>query len=176
MAPDPTRIAHGALAGSAAAILWAAQEPLDQRVFGVPYSDPGLLGSFVASGAAGWAAGHALHLANGTLFGMGYALVARRLPGPPWARGALAGMAEHLATWPATRWLHRLHPRPSEIPHLWGSPAAFAQATWRHLLFGVALGVAEARLDGRGPGRGPEPSGLAVEGNGRGSAEHLLVT
>ena len=40
MAVDATRTLRGALAGSAAAAVWAAQQPLDQRVFGTDYDTP----------------------------------------------------------------------------------------------------------------------------------------
>ena len=44
MAFDATRTLRGALAGAAAAAVWAAQQPLDKRVFGVDYDDAELLG------------------------------------------------------------------------------------------------------------------------------------
>jgi hypothetical protein len=47
-------------------------------------------------------------------------------------------MAEHLATWPLTRFLPGVD--------LWGNRDAFRQAVWRHLLFGALLGALEARL------------------------------
>ena len=50
MALDRTRTLRGALAGAAAAAVWAAQQPLDQRVFGVDYDDVELLGRFVTRG------------------------------------------------------------------------------------------------------------------------------
>ena len=43
MAVDRTRTVRGALAGAAAAAVWAAQQPLDQRVFGCEYDDVELL-------------------------------------------------------------------------------------------------------------------------------------
>jgi hypothetical protein len=39
MAIDGARTGRGALAGAAAAGVWALQQPLDQRVFGVRYDD-----------------------------------------------------------------------------------------------------------------------------------------
>ena len=45
MASTRTRTLRGALAGAAAAAVWAAQQPLDQRVFGVDYDDAELLGA-----------------------------------------------------------------------------------------------------------------------------------
>ena len=60
--------------------------------------------------------------------------------------------------WPSTSRPGRAPPRcractrpPSEMPQLWGSSRAFAQATWRHLLFGDRAGRARAA---------PEPARL----------------
>jgi hypothetical protein len=137
------------MAGAAAAAVWAAQEPLDRRLFGVAYSDVELLGRAVAGGRdAAWVpAGWALHLLNGAAFGALYARLAPSLHGPAGARGVAAGMAEHLATWPATALVGRLHPQGPRFPRLWGDRAAFAQATWRHVLFGALLGIMERRLN-----------------------------
>ena len=130
------RIIHGAAAGAAAATVWAAQEPLDKKVFGVDYSDTELLAKpFNAPNWFGWI----LHLVNGAIFGAVYAIVAARIPGPGIAKGASAGMTEHLATWPLTQFLPRVN--------LYGNKQAFRQAVWRHLLFGVLLGVLEERLN-----------------------------
>jgi hypothetical protein len=129
------RIFRGGAAGALAAAVWAAQEPLDMRIFGVPYSDPKLLAKPIGGSRA---AGIPIHLANGAALGAIYSLVASRLPGPAVARGAATGMAEHLATWPLVRFLPGVN--------LWGNHRAFAQAIWRHLLFGAILGVAYERL------------------------------
>jgi hypothetical protein len=140
------RIMRGGAAGAAAATVWAAQEPLDMRVFGVRYSDTELLGRAVARKRwreAGWA----MHAANGFVFGAAYALVRSRLGFGGVAAGAAAGMTEHLATWPLTRFVPRWHPQSRRIPKLYGDHAAFAQAVWRHLLFGALLGALEERLN-----------------------------
>jgi hypothetical protein len=130
-----TRIVGGAAAGAVAATVWGAQEPIDQRVFGVEYSDTELLAKPLGGyRPAGWA----LHIVNGALFGAAYAHIAARIPGPGVAKGAAAGMAENVATWPLTRFLPGVD--------LWGNRRAFWQATWRHLLFGALLGVLEERL------------------------------
>jgi hypothetical protein len=163
MASQTTRALRGALAGGAAAGVWAAQQPLDKRVFGVDYDDAELLGRFVAPGRAGYVAGVGLHLANGALFGALYARVAPSLPVPAALRGPLAGLAEHLATWPATLSLDRV-PAKRPLPALTGWPA-FAQATWRHLLFGTVLGELERRLNRAEPG--DEPMDPATNGHGR---------
>jgi hypothetical protein len=129
------RILRGAAAGAVAAGVWAAQESLDMRVFGVPYSDPELLAKPIGGSRA---AGVPIHLANGAAFGAAYALVAPRVPGPAALKGAAAGLTEHVATWPMTR----LFPGVK----LWGNHRAFAQGVWRHLLFGVILGALYGRL------------------------------
>src|ERR1700755_1606817 len=75
MAVDRTRTLRGALAGATAAAVWAAQQPLDRRVFGVQYDDADLLGRLVARGRAAYPAGVAIHLLNGAVFGAVYANV-----------------------------------------------------------------------------------------------------
>ncbi|CAB4936878.1 unannotated protein [freshwater metagenome] len=162
------RTLRGALAGAAAAGVWAAQQPLDMKRFGVAYDDTELLGKAVTRGRSWPLVGTAMHLANGALFGAVYANVAPRIPGPAWLRGPAAGMAEHLLTWPSTAAVAKLHPAGDEFPQLWGSRAAFAQATWRHLLFGAVLGGLERALNGPAPVAAPvvhddvEAAGIAV--------------
>jgi hypothetical protein len=173
MALDRTRTLRGALAGAAAAAVWAAQQPLDQRVFGVEHDDVELLGRFVTDGPAAYPVGLALHLANGALLGAAYANAGRALPVPGVLRGPLAGLAEHLATWPGTAALSRIHPAAADLPELWGSSRAFAQATWRHLLFGTILGELERRLNP--PDSEPSPIDPAdAASNGHGSAEYVV--
>jgi len=170
MAIDRARVVRGAVAGATAAAVWATQQPLDRRVFGVPYDDTELLGKLVTRGRAWPVAGLALHLLNGAAFGAFYAAVAPRLPLPQWARGPAAALAEHLATWPATALTDRLHPARDELPALAADPAAFAQATWRHLIFGVVLGELERRFNA--PDREPvPPHAEALSSNGHGDLE-----
>ena len=124
MALDRTRTLRGALAGAAAAAVWAAQQPLDQRVFEVPYDDVELLGRFVTDGRAAYPVGLAMHIANGAVFGAIYANAARALPIPPVLRGPLAGLAEHLATWPGTAALVAHPPRRRATSRSSGARAA----------------------------------------------------
>jgi hypothetical protein len=147
MAIDRARTARGALAGAVAAGVWAAQQPLDMRVFGVRYDDTELLGKAVTRGRAWRGVGLALHVLNGAAFGAVYANVARRMPLPSWLRGPAAGLGEHVGSWPLVLVTDRIHPARDELPTLGTNPAAFAQATWRHLLFGVVLGALERRLN-----------------------------
>jgi len=152
--PSPSRLTRsgrGALAGALAAALWAAQQPLDKRVFGFPFDDVELLGKAVTSGPHWRAAGMAMHLANGAAFGIVYANLQARARGVHVrGRGPAAALAEHVASWPATALTDRFHPRRSELPVLHGSSRAYAQAAWRHLVFGAALGELERRFNGAG--------------------------
>ena len=154
--------------------MWAAQQPLDQRLFGVRYDDAELLGRWVTRSDDAWRpAGLAIHVANGALFGAVYSAIAPSLPVHPALRGPLAGLAEHLATWPGTLVVDRLS-LGRGFPKLWGDPRVFAQATWRHVLFGAVLGELERRLNPREAE--PEPiDAAAAASNGHGSAEHLVV-
>ena len=142
------RSLNGALAGGAAALLWAAQQPLDKRVGGSAYDDVELLGKLVTRGRAWPAAGLAVHLGNGAAFGATYALARQHLVGPPAVRGLTAAMAENFGFWPLGRLIDRFHPARHELPRLGGNRRALAQATWRHAIFGLVLGVAEVRLNG----------------------------
>lgn len=175
MAIDTAHTLRGAVAGAVAAGVWAAQQPLDKRVFGVSYDDAELLGLLVTRRRRpARIVGTAMHVANGALFGAIYANVAPRLPLPSWARGPAAGLAEHAGTWPLTALSDRLHPARDELPKLFGDTRAFAQATWRHVLFGVVLGELERRLNA------PDEAAVApyehvVSSNGHGSIEHAFA-
>jgi hypothetical protein len=173
MALNGTRTLRGALAGVAGIAVWTAQQPLDKRVFGVDYDDVELLGKFVTREPAWLPIGMAMHVFNGAAFGAIYANVSPSLPGPRPARGVLLGLAEHLATWPATLLLERFHPAAGDMPQLWGNPRAFAQATWRHLVFGVVLGELERRLNAPQDEDVP-PYEHVVSSNGHGDLEQAV--
>jgi hypothetical protein len=170
MAFDRASTLRGALAGGLAAGVWAAQQPLDKRVFGVDYDDTELLGKLVTRGSAWAPVGAAMHVANGALFGALYANIAPRLPLPSWARGPAAALAEHVSTWPLTALVDAVHPARKDLPRLVDSPRAFAQATWRHLLFGVVLGELERRLNAPDGAEVP-PYEHVVSSNGHGTFE-----
>jgi len=171
---DQARTARGAVAGALAAAVWAVQQPLDKRVFGVDYDDAELLGKTVTQGPAWPFIGTAWHLANGAIFGALYANVAPRIPLPSWLRGPAAGMAEHLGTWPSMTLVDRFHPARKELPDLALNPRAFAQATWRHLLFGTVLGELERRLNAPDDPDVPSYEHVAASTNGHGNLEAAL--
>jgi hypothetical protein len=161
------------MAGAAAAGLWAAQQPFDKRLFESDYDDVELLGKLITRGSGWQAAGLALHLANGAIFGATYALLRPLLPVPPVAAGVAAGLAENAGFWPLGRLVDRHHPARSELTPLAGNRRAFAQAAWRHLLFGLVLGELERRLNAD---RQFEPlEGVPVSSNGHGNIEHAAV-
>jgi hypothetical protein len=171
MATNPSHAVRGAVAGAVAAGVWALQQPLDRKVFGVPYDDTELLGKLVTRGPAWPVVGAALHLANGAGFGAAYARLAPKLPLPAWARGPAVGLAEHVASWPLTLITDRFHPARGDLPALATDPRAFAQALWRHLLFGTVLGELERRLNPPPPPAGPDAEDLA-RSNGHGDIAH----
>jgi hypothetical protein len=164
---------RGAASGAVAAAVWAAQQPLDKRIFGSRYDDVELLGSAVSS-TRWFPVGVAIHLGNGAVFGAVYANVRSTLPLPAPLRGPAVALFEHFALWPLGRVSDRLHPARERLPRLTGNRPAFLQAIWRHLLFGLVLGELERRLNG-GPEREPEPT-LASDysSNGHGSFEHAV--
>jgi len=133
---------RSAAAGATAAGLWALAEPLDRRLLRYDYSDVALLGKAATRGSYWRAAGIALHVANGAIFGLAYEATSRRLHIERHRLALGMALAENVGLYPLSHFVDRYHPARGEpgIPPLLRSPRAFAQATWRHALFGVALG------------------------------------
>jgi hypothetical protein len=133
---------RSAAAGAAAALAWGLAEPLDRRLLRYDYSDVALLGKAVTRAPRWRAAGFALHAANGAVFGLGFEWTRRRVPIEPRRLALALALLEHVALFPLSRLVDRHHPARGErgVPPLARSPRAFAQATWRHALFGVVLG------------------------------------
>jgi len=133
---------RSAAAGAAAAIVWALQEPIDQRLLRCDYSDVAVLGKALTRGPHWRAAGLAIHAFNGALFGLAHHEVRRILPVSSRKLAFGMALAEHLSLYPLCYLIDRYHPARGEpgIPPLLTSPRAFAQATWRHALFGTVLG------------------------------------
>ena len=119
-----TRV-RAATAGVVAAAVWGLQEPLDQRLFGCDYSDVLLLGRGRRS------LGLAVHMANGALFGIAFDAVRRRIDVDERRLALGLVIGEHVALWPFISLVDRRRLT---------SPRAFAQATYRHALFGLVLG------------------------------------
>ena len=162
----------GAVAGSLAAAVWAAQQPLDKRVFECEYDDVELLGKLVTRGREWPLIGLALHMGNGALFGVVYSQLRPFVPAPPVLAGLAAGMAEHAGTWPFVGLVDVRHPAQGDIPALWGNRRALLQATWRHALFGAVLGALEALINDRSA---DEPPTIPFSSNGHGSLETAVT-
>jgi hypothetical protein len=167
------RTLRGAVCGAIAAAAWAFLQPVDKLVFGSNYDDVELLGRALTRSEHWYAAGFALHLYNGALFGALYANLAPAIPLPPVARGPAVALAEHVALWPLGAVSDRFHPARDTLPQLTGNRKAFAQSTWRHLVFGVVLGELERRLNAE-PEPAPAEPEVAYASNGRGSIERAM--
>jgi len=148
-----TRAFRAALAGVAGAGLWALQEPYDQRLFGCDYSDLAVLGKAFTRGPYWRRLGLALHLLNGALFGIVIERVSARCQRSPARVALLLSLAEHLGLYPLCALVDRRHPARGQagVPPLLRNRRAFAQASWRHLLFGLVVG----RLSRAGSARRP---------------------
>jgi hypothetical protein len=120
-----SRRLRAAAAGAAAAVIWGLQEPLDRRVFGCDYSDVEFLGRGRRS------VGFVVHAANGALFGVVFDLARQRVDLDQRRLALGLALAEHMALWPLMVLAER---------DLLTSSRAFAQATYRHALFGILLG------------------------------------
>ena len=86
---------------------------------------------------------------NGAFFGAAYARLKPSLPGSAVLRGLLVGLIEHVAAWPLTVLFDRYHPARKELPKLAANRRAFGQATIRHAVFGIVLGLLEDALNDR---------------------------
>ena len=138
---------RGGIAGAVAAVVMTLEQPLDQRLFDSKYDDVEILGKLVTRGDHWRPIGFVLHVQNGAIFGAAYAQLKPSLPGPAVLRGLLVGLVEHVAAWPMTVVFDRYHPARKELPKLAASPRAFGQATVRHVVFGIVLGLLEDALN-----------------------------
>jgi hypothetical protein len=153
--------------------MWALQQPLDKLVIGHSYDDVELLGKAVTRSEGWYPIGLALHIGNGALFGAAYANLAPALPLPSAVRGPAVALVEHVVLWPLGALTDRFHPARNELPSIVASRRAFAQATWRHLLFGVVLGELERRVNAEPEPAPPEPE-AEFSSNGHGTLAHAV--
>ena len=130
--------ARAAAAGAAGALVWAAVEPVDRRLFRHDYSDVAMLGKFATRSRAWPVVGLAAHVANGAAFGVAYHVLRRRH-----RVGALnLALLESTALFPLGALIDRRHPARGEpgVAPLF-SVRGFIQATARHAVFGAVLGA-----------------------------------
>jgi hypothetical protein len=101
-----------------------------------------VLGKGVTRGSRWRAVGLAIHAANGAAFGLAFHEARSRLPVDERKLAVAMALAEHVALYPLCFFVDRYHPARGEpgVPPLLTNRRAFAQATWRHALFGAVLG------------------------------------
>jgi hypothetical protein len=132
---------RAALAGAAAASVWAALEPVDQRLLRYDYSDVALLGKWVTRSRWWPVAGLALHAGNGAVFGVAFDVVRRRTGSEPRRLALALALAENFGLFPLSYVVDTRHPARGTrgVPRVL-TRRALAQATIRHAVFGVVLG------------------------------------
>jgi len=140
---------RGAVAGAVATVVMTLEQPLDKRLFNSEYDDVEILGKLFTRGDYWRPIGFALHVQNGAIFGAAYARLKPSRPGSAVLRGLKVGLIEHVAAWPLTAVFDRYHPAREELPKLAANRRAFGQATIRHAVFGIVLGVIEDALSDR---------------------------
>lgn len=101
-----------------------------------------MLGKGVTRGPRWRAAGLAIHAVNGAAFGLAFHEACARSPVDRRKLAVGMALAEHLVLYPLCYFVDRYHPARGEpgVPPLLTNQRAFAQATWRHALFGFVLG------------------------------------
>jgi hypothetical protein len=135
------------VAGAVATVVMTLEQSLDKRLFDSRYDDVEILGKLVTRGEHWQPIGFVLHVQNGAVFGVAYGRLKSSLPGPAVLRGLMVGLIEHVAAWPLTLVFDRYHPAREELPKLATNPRAFGQATIRHAVFGIVLGLLEEALN-----------------------------
>ena len=138
---------RGGVAGAVATVVMTLEQSFDKRLFASKYDDVEILGKLVTRGDHWQPIGFVLHVQNGAIFGVAYARLKPSLPGPAVLRGLIVGLIEHVAAWPLTLLFDRYHPAREELPKLATNPRAFGQATIRHAVFGIVLGLLEDALN-----------------------------
>ncbi len=132
---------RAALAGAAAATIWAAAEPLDIALFRYGYSDTAMLGKLATRSRLWPLAGLAIHAVNGVAFGLAFREVQRRSGIGPRKLALGMALAENTALYPLAWVVDRVHPaRGTRGVAPMFTKTAFAQETLRHGVFGLALG------------------------------------
>ena len=127
---------RGGVAGAVATAVMTLGQPLDKRLFDCTYDDVEILGKLVTRGDEWQPIGFALHVQNGAILGAAYARLKSSLPGPPLLRGQVA-------------LVDRYHPARKDLPKLAANRRALGQATIRHAVFGIVLGLLEDALNNR---------------------------
>src|SRR5690349_4282038 len=147
----PVNLAAATIAGLAAGLAFVVVMEVDLVATGRNVDDRIALGRPLVADQPerAKAVGLALHLVNSVGFAWLYAVVQRRIPGPPWWRGVLMFNVENVLLYPLTAW-EDLHPaiRDHQLDRYFTWPA-FLQSIPRHVVFGAVLGWLYNRLANR---------------------------
>ncbi len=138
---------RAAVAGAAGAAAYLAEMAVDLPLLACPTDDLLLLGGLVTRDPRIWPIlGGVMHFTNGMALAQVYALVERRLPGPPWARGVLFTLIENTVFWAIVPLFDRYHPaiREGKLPKM-NRPVPFLQQVLRHIAYGAVLGAVYGR-------------------------------
>ncbi len=136
-------LGHAALAGLAGAVAFLIAMIVDLALLRRRTNDLRLLAGLVPGGARFWPVlGTFMHLANGSALGILYGRLRRVFPFSGWLAGLLFALAENLALWPIVALLDRVHPeiRAGRLEPF-NRPIPFLQEVWRHLAYGLTLGI-----------------------------------
>jgi hypothetical protein len=130
-------------AGLAAGLAYVAAQEVDRRIANPRSDDLILVGALVTSRPSLWRpVGLLNHLLASVMFAIVFNwIVAPRLHGPYWLRGLLAFQVENFGSLPLVVLTDRFNPAVTSgalAPMC--QPIYVAQATWRHLWFGLVLG------------------------------------
>jgi len=133
------RTLRAAVAGAAAAGLWAATEPALRRTCRTGYGEVRLLGRLLTPGPNWRQVGLAVHLVNGAMFGVAF----DRLGGRGVRRAVIAAELENAVLWPTLLVADRLHPdvRDGTWAPLLRDRRVLAQEVAGHAVFGTVLGL-----------------------------------
>src|SRR4051794_3625848 len=140
---------RGGVAGAVATVVMTLEQPLDKRLFASKYDDVEILGKLVTRGDHWRPIGFALHVQNGAILGAAYARLKPSLPGSAVLSGLLAAPVDPAAAGPLPVLFARPPPARKELPKLAANRRAFGQATIRHAVFGIVLGLLEDALNDR---------------------------
>jgi len=141
---DPKAVAVSGIAAGAA---FATVLEADLRYTGRNVDDLIVLGRpFVDNPKHARAVGVGIHTLNSLALAGLYAVLERRIPGPPWLKGVLFANVENLILYPVTVF-EDVHPaiRDGQVDRYFNWPA-FWQSVPRHIAYGAVLGILYDRL------------------------------
>ncbi|MCX2728502.1 hypothetical protein OO015_13510 [Thermomicrobium sp. 4228-Ro] len=132
-----------ALAGIVGALAFLVAMAVDLALLRRRTNDLRLLAGLLPVGHRYWPLlGTIMHLVNGAALGVLYGRLRHRLPRPGWLAGTVFALGENLVLWPLIVVLDRIHPdvRAGRLERF-NQPVPFLQEVWRHLAYGITLGL-----------------------------------